>query len=487
VFHLLFVALLTPSDVIAKARAAAGSVEPGTYRLEERETLNDDTISYVRIEQGPNYVLTVRDGDFTTAQGRFDGVDWSQNSNGIVFTRSRTSIVQDPFLEALRAPDVASSALRVENDADGNIELDVSPRTGMSERRTYDPKTFLLARIDYDDPRGRASFIFSAYKRYFGEMIATHVQYTSEFANNNATYDVVSFDRVPDGSVNLAIPASRPVFNLGSRTSLLIPTDFTTDGIVVRVTIAGRGLDFILDSGASESVIDLGVARQLGLKVYDQRTLSFLGTTSEGHAVIDDLALGDLHAPHFAISVIPLSHEVEDLGIPDKQVVGLLGGDFFASGRIAIDFGKQTVTMLAPTAPLPTDGWSKLPIEVTTFVPRTTAKFNGVKGTFLLDTGSWSTILFPHYFANFTPKGKAVVQGQTEGIAGKMHDFRTYTFSRIDIGDMAFADIVVQVMDGGNAVEDVGADGLLGRTFLDNFSLIFDYADQTLYMKPEIQ
>ena len=51
---------------------------------------------------------------------------------------------------------------------------------------------------------------------------------------------------------------------------------------------------------------------------------------------------------------------------------------------------------------------------------------------------------------------------------------------------MAFADIIVQVMDGGNAVEDVGADGLLGRTFLDNFSLIFDYADQTLYIKSEL-
>ena len=234
--------------------------------------------------------------------------------------------------------------------------------------------------------------------------------------------------RVRVASVSLAIPTSKVVFDLGPRASLPIPADFSAGGIVVRVSVAGRGLDFILDSGASESVIDAGVAQQLGLNVHDERTVSYLGAITIGYTTLDDLALGDIHAPHFAIEAIPFSRAVEN-----KKIVGLLGGDFFASGRIAIDFSAKTVTMLAPSAPLPSEGWSKLPIDVNSFAPVTTAKFNGVKGNFVVDLGSWSTILYPHYFAKFTPDKVAVVRGPRHtGLPTKVTIFAR-TRSRVSI------------------------------------------------------
>ena len=122
--------------------------------------------------------LTQHVSDITFAQGRFDGVDWTQNSNGIVLTSSHTSLIDDPYIAALRIPDAASSSIHVESDADGNAVLDITPRTGLSERRTYDAKTFLLSRIDYDDPRGRRSYVYSAYKRCFGAMTAAHIEYS---------------------------------------------------------------------------------------------------------------------------------------------------------------------------------------------------------------------------------------------------------------------------------------------------------------------
>jgi predicted aspartyl protease len=480
VIHVLFAALLGPSEVLAKARAAVGAPAPGIYRIETRETLNDDTILYVRIEQGDNFVETEHDGEFTTAEGRLDSVNWAQNANGIVVRRTTASMIDDPYVTALGAPDVGSGALHVEDDTAGNIVLVVAPRRGLSKRYTYDAKTFLLLRVDYDDPAGRRAYVFSEYKRYFGAMFPARVAYTSPYANNSATYDLVAYDRVPAASVSLAIPASKPVFDLGSRTSLPIPVTFSRDGIVVRVNVAGRGLDFILDSGASESVIDADVARDLGLSVHGKRTLVFLGTTTVSQTMIDDLSLGEIHAPHFAIAVIPFSRQADE-----KKVVGLLGGDFFASARIAIDFGAKTVTMLGPTAQLPTDGWTKLPIQVTSFVPATTAAFSGFKGTFIVDTGSWSTVFYRHYFEKFTPDKIGGVQGKVSGIAGSGFDYRSYYAPRIDIGDLAFADVLVQVIDP-KAGDDLSIDGLLGRTFLQNFSLIFDYAGQTLYIKSEL-
>jgi predicted aspartyl protease len=476
---LLFAALLAPSELLAKAHAATGALEPGTYRIVSRVALSGGSLSDTRVVQGSNYVETESDGVITTAEGSFNGVDWAQNGNGIVLTRDKASLYEDPYQAALDAPDVASAVLDVENDSDGNIVLDITRPSGSSKRYTYDSTTFLPVRVDYNDAGERRSYIFSDYKRYFGIMFPAHITYTSQLAKNDATYDLVSYDRVSAADVSLAIPTSKPVFDLGSRTSLPIPADFSSDGVIVRVTVAGRGLDFLLDSGSSESIIDVDVARELGLSVHDQRTLAYSGTPMAGETVINDLSLGDIHAPHFAIETVPFS-----LNVDQKKVVGILGGDFFASGRIAVDFGARTVTMLAPAMQLPATGWTKLPIQVTAFVPVTTAAFNGFKGTFVVDTGAWSTVLYRHYFAHFMPKAMAV-EGQASGISGKRFDFRTYHMSRIDIGDLAFVNIQVEVLDSGKT-DNYSVDGLLGRTFLNNFSLIFDYADQTLYLKPEI-
>ena len=419
--HLLLAALLTPSQVLDKAKAAVGVQEPGTYRIESRATFGSGTISFERIEQGSNYTETERDSDIITAQGNFNGVNWTQNANGIVLTRDAASMYEDPYAGPLDAPDAVSNALHVESDPFGNTILDVTPKKGLTKRYTYDSATFLPLRIDYDEQGTQSSYVFSNYKRYFGVMFPTHIQYLSPYANNSATYDLVSYDRVPMASVSLAIPPSKAVFDLGSRASLPIPAEFSTEGIVVRVTVDGRGLDFVLDSGASESVIDADVARELGLRVRDTQTLAYFGKTSVSQTVIDDVSLGDIHAAHFAIAAIPFSQRVDQ-----KKIVGLLGGDFFASGRIALDFGAKTVTMLAPTTPLPTLGWTKLPIQVTSFVPLTAAAFSGFKGTFVVDTGSWSTVFYRHYFAQFTPDRAAGVQGKVAGISGHAFDYRTY-------------------------------------------------------------
>jgi len=42
------------------------------------------------------------------------------------------------------------------------------------------------------------------------------------------------------------------------------------------------------------------------------------------------------------------------------------------------------------------------------------------------------------------------------------------------------------VIDGGRDVDTVNIDGVLGRTFWGDFAMIFDYADQALYIKPEL-
>lgn len=477
--HLLLAALLTPSEVLAKAKAAEGVQEPGTYRVETRETLRDATASFVRVSHGDDYVQTQGDGTIANTIGRFNGIYWMQNANGIVLTRSGPSIVDDPYADALQAPE-SSNLVHAQSDAGGNVVLEIAPRAGVKERRTYDAQSFLLRRVDYDDPRGRVSETLTDYKPYFGTMVATHAETTDTSTGNKVTYDITTYNRVADGSVSLAIPPGKPAFDLGSRVSLPIPAEFSTVGIIVRVSVAGNGLDFILDPGRSESIIDTGVAHRLGL---DARVglLPYRFGVTVSHAVVDDFMLGGLHAHNFMLALLPFSRETDT-----KKIVGILGGDFFASGHIAIDFGAKSVTMFPSTAPLPGEGWSQLSLEAANFAPMMEANFNGVRGTFAVALGAPQTILYKHYFANFTPDGSSVVAGKAYDDAKNDYDYRNYRFSSVGVGDLKFSNMIVQVVDHGRWSDDLSTDGILGRKFWENFSMIFDYADQALYVKSEL-
>jgi hypothetical protein len=476
-------ALLTPNELFARSRAAYGTRAPGVYRQGYRLQTQDGVITYERISDGDNFVETEHDGPFTTAQGYDDGVTWNENANGIVESRRGASIVTDPYAAALDAPPELNES-RIVPAPSGEIELEITPRTGLLEHVFYDAATYLVQRIDIDDPDGHRSIVYASYARHFGRMSASHVGFTGATEQDARSEDLVSYERVTNVSPDaFAAPQSRSIFDTGGRPSVRIPADVTGGGILVRLNVAGRGLDFILDSGAAASAINDEVARQLGLTITNVHSIYAFGRTTAGRVMVDDLTLGDLHVPHFAMAAVPFTEQVTST----RRVVGLLGADFFASGRVAIDMAKGTVTLYAPDAPLPVEGYTKIPIEVTMNVPVVAASFEGndgdVAGTFVVDTGASRTLLYPHYFAKFTPDKTAGVAGEMEGVAEHPFDYHVYTFPRLDVGDLTFPNIVTVVTDNQQDTENAEFDGLLGWPFLENFAVIFDYPDRALYLK----
>jgi len=159
-----------------------------------------------------------------------------------------------------------------------------------------------------------------------------------------------------------------------------------------------------------------------------------------------------------------------------------LGGDFFATGLVGVNFQKKTLSIMAPAKEAPPAPWVSMPIEIDDMVPRAHAKFNAVEGAFVVDLGADDTMLYPHYFRQFHPDKAGDVMGQVEGVAGKAYDFHQYTFSRFDFGDLAFADANAIVVSG-TKFEELDYDGLLGRNVLENFNLIFDYPNRKLYVQ----
>ncbi len=471
---------IAPPELLEKAAAARGSMEGHAYR-EAQETVNGErTIHTDFVTDGNDYVETDADGPFTRSFGSWHGTDWERNPNGVVVHTTDFALTADPFRQALSAPNAPSSKMHVlgiTKDEKPSIVLELQPRDALRQRRYYDARTYLLNRIETTEYDGHVHVrTYEEYAPFHGMQIARLSRYSDGRSVNDSTSRVTSLEDVKNlPSSTFAIPPSARPFQFATNAPVEIPSTFTEDGIIVRINVGGRGLDFVLDSGASGVNIDRGTAQSLGLSMHGRNMSTIGGDLEYSRTVLPDVSVGALHAHNLAVEVVPYTEPVGDM-----KVVGLIGGDFFASGAVTVDFRNRRVTIAPQLASTP-DGYAKLPISTDDYVPMLDATFNGKKGTFIADLGAFATMLYPHYFSQFAAPKEGEDYDGAQFIGGPTKT-QSYRFSHVELGDYILEDVLVRVPL--NRKVDDDYDGLVGRDILKYFTVIFDYPNRACYLKP---
>jgi hypothetical protein len=178
------------------------------------------------------------------------------------------------------------------------------------------------------------------------------------------------------------------------------PFDFSKATIGLDVTVKGRPLHMILDTGVDPSIIDLATADELGLKVDhgDSGEASGFGD-GKGAAVfptqIEGLAIeGDSFAKFDALA-IDMGSLSAGLG---RKLDGVLGYSFLADKTVLIDYPASKLSILsrASDAASLTKGCAKrwtTPLKtVDSFPIIPDFRFGNAKAPVSLDTGSTGSI-----------------------------------------------------------------------------------------------
>jgi predicted aspartyl protease len=118
----------------------------------------------------------------------------------------------------------------------------------------------------------------------------------------------------------------------------------------VEVTVEGRKCRFLIDTGASKSVIDKSFYEKKlrrKMKVLKQETTGLHSTVMESYTgVIKKLQIGSLTITDYEIAGVDLTHVN---GTYDKMEIttisGILGSDLLKIHKAVIDYGKSTVTI----------------------------------------------------------------------------------------------------------------------------------------------
>lgn len=227
--------------------------------------------------------------------------------------------------------------------------------------------------------------------------------------------------------------------------------------IKVAIPQSEQPLNFLVDTGAGVSVINLNTAKRIGLKLGQQVTVRGVDTMLTGYWQQQMSAkVGDVPLPREYLAV-----DLEKLSRSCVQPVdGLVGADFFRGRVVQIDFAAQMIRLLKADAVGKTD--NSLPLQLVSCGMRVPVNVNGKGRQWVrLDTGcatalQWVTSDVPDQCAHQMAIGLAEIS-------------IPQTKTSVAIGEHQFSDVPTGLHE---KPIFPGEAGLLGNGLLSRFSTV---------------
>ncbi len=247
-----------------------------------------------------------------------------------------------------------------------------------------------------------------------------------------------------------------------------------SDDLVTAIsgTIGGHRLWFDLDTGATHSIVDAAVAKQLGLVTRGVGRLRGAGTGTVPISRLEPLTIrvGDVSfAPRDPIAV-DLSHVGSAI-----EEGGLLGFDFYQRYVVDVDYDARRVRLYNPAHF--TYRGNGTPVQLVLRPPRAyVSVLVAAKGLapekhlLRLDTGSSDAVDDDIILRSHAPK-KTITGGV--GIGGR---FRAYlgTVTELQVGPYVLHNLP-------SATSGVQ---LIGDTVWRKFNIVFDFSRSVMYLSP---
>ena len=254
--------------------------------------------------------------------------------------------------------------------------------------------------------------------------------------------------------------------------------------IFVPVHINGRQVMVMLDSGASETVLDKRFAALIGL--HAQGNMAGGGAGGGGaYGALNgvDVVIGALTLRGGAAVAVDLAAVERQLG---HTLPVILGGDVFRDAVVDIDFQRHRIAFLDPKRFTPPPNAVVAPLTASDDNKAIKAMVEGRPATLLFDLGNGSALsLFPRFWdqPGFLT-GRPLSTTMTGGWGG-MSVQKLAIVRELSLGGVAFRHLpAVLERDNSQDARAGKLDGNVGIRVLSRFHLIIDYPQQKVFFDP---
>jgi len=273
-----------------------------------------------------------------------------------------------------------------------------------------------------------------------------------------------------------------------------VPFDYGQREILVKGRLNnGEELDFLFDTGASDTIIDRRVAAESYLLkegVAGMRALG--GSVLTNISTIGRLELGNLVVNDIDARILDLSSQSRHLG---RRLGGIIGTNVISKFVVSVDYGKTTLSFHDADSFVVPEGCATVSFTRKS-APVVKVKLNSREGVMMLvDTGAAFNNL-PAAVAMRYTTGDAAARHATEGTG---LDGRPVRLGRVKVDNVLIGSKLVKSVDftyalanPASAKEPAKSEsgffqtsnlGILGNPFLENFLVYIDYKFQRMLLK----
>jgi hypothetical protein len=444
-------------------------------------------------------------GPFTLREGTDGDLAWRVDQNG-KFTERDGKDLEDALASAYfqnemwGLPDqgggaVSFVATEIDSGATFSV-LEAAPPVGRPRRLWFNVKTGLLERVVLRDDARTVTSRLSDYREMAGRLRATVTLVTIEgMPMNDARVELDSLSVNEEFAADVFAPARTSIHDvrfLAGGGRAVIPFQYLARHVWVRASVNGGPLeDFLVDTGASITVIDSAFAARRGMKV--EGRVGVAGAGSAGGAAfsqVDSIVVpGDSSGVHLAaqkVAVLAVNAFLEPFFW--RPCAGVLGYDFISRFVVTVDYDHRRL-VLEDLATFAYHGTGRpVPLEMAGNIPVVEAVLDDtLSGKFRLDVGSSGSV---DLHAPFVAKHDLVARARqpltvtSAGFGGTFTSQLT-RMNTMAIGPFSWDQPLValsQARTGGLASEDYA--GNIGNQVLERFAVTFDYEHRTVYLEP---
>lgn len=356
-----------------------------------------------------------------------------------------------------------------------------------------DPRTFLVVRSEYtgtDTEQGvncTKSYEYQDY-RSVGKTMAPYrlIEYSddkkvSDFQIENLNADIKIADAV------FKIPEQKIPERLRSG-PVVVPFKLVANEILLKAKVNGeKELTFLIDTGATQSILDSDVAKSLGIRESgDFNITTGSGAMKMQFMTLNSLRLGDLTMNDISVAVAPLKNFASNLSI---KPAGLIGANLLKRFQLTIDYPERKIELRAPDTKLEDSIEEGIVVETKPSLGVSGLAVEGVlndslKLTFLLDSGAAFNHVSEHLVKDLLVDTPILPVGSIKGLDGKAVSTGAVRFNSLKIGDLEVKEPVFSIAPstGKNnpGLISGGHLAIIGNPLLSQYRITIDYNSQKI-------
>jgi hypothetical protein len=246
--------------------------------------------------------------------------------------------------------------------------------------------------------------------------------------------------------------------------------------IYLPVTVAGKERLWILDCGAGGSVIDRGLAEELGLKLSGEvKALGAAGSVQTGFVTVPHLRVGSIKLDSQPMVVLDIAQLMRrNTG---TEPAGILGYDFISRFVTKVDFAGEEVTFFPPESFAYSGPGRAIPMRIEANIPAVEMEVAGVaQGWWRLDLGASVATLHRHAVEQYGLADRRGVDRMAGGVGG-LQRMRLVRFEHATLAGFRVEGPIISVpLEGrGGALAATSVLGTLGNSILRDFTVFLDY------------